>query len=80
MECEWGMRMSVRDLSISIAKLNGLNKEKKVEKRSETSGKVGGSKRAGGERREDRRVLLRRLAACSFIINVKYPSKAAAEV
>lgn len=75
MECEWGMRMSVRDLSISIAKLNGLNKEKKVEKRSETSIKVGGSKR-----RESRRVLLRRLAACSFIINVKYPSKAAAEV
>lgn len=77
MECEWGMRMSVRDLSISIAKLNGLNKEKKVEKRSGTSCKVGGS---GAERREDRRVLLRRLAACSFIINVKYPSKAAAEV
>lgn len=77
--------MSVRDLGISIAKPNGLNKEEKVEKRSETSVKVVGSgKRKGerrlAERREERRVLLRRLAACSFIIYVKFSSKAAAEV
>lgn len=43
-----GNENNVRDLSISIAKLNGLNKEKKVEKRSETSSKVGGSERARG--------------------------------
>lgn len=50
---KWGMR--VRDLSISIAKLNGLNKEKKVEKRSETSVKVGGS--GGREKRRPSRAV-----------------------
>lgn len=50
-ECEW--RMSVRDLGISIAKPNGLNKEEKVEKRSETSVNVGGSVGEGLEEKRN---------------------------